>query len=124
MKTNSKILIVGLLLWNSALIGGAFAHAHLKSASPAPDSIVTVPPQEVRIEFGEGVEPSMSGIEIVGASGPVAATGKAFVDQAVPATLIVKLVQPLVAGSYEARWRCAGKDGHMMRGSYHFEVRP
>jgi methionine-rich copper-binding protein CopC len=124
MKTDGKILIIGLLLWNSALIGSAFAHAHLKSASPAPDSIVTVAPQEVRIEFGEGVEPSMSGIEIVGANGPVAVTGKATVEQTAPRILIVKLAQPLAAGSYEARWRCAGKDGHMMRGSYHFEVRP
>ncbi|WP_298355364.1 copper homeostasis periplasmic binding protein CopC [Rhodoblastus sp.] len=107
-----------------AMVESASAHAHLQSANPAPDSIVATAPQEVWIAFSEAVEPSMSAIEIVGVQGPVAATGKAYVDQAAPAALIVKLAQPLPAGAYETRWRCVGKDSHAMRGSYHFEVRP
>lgn len=107
-----------------AMVEGASAHAHLKSANPAPDSIVTTAPKEVRIAFSEAVEPSLSAIEIVGAKGPIATAGKAYVDQAAPATLIVRLSPPLPPGAYEARWRCVGMDSHVMRGSYHFEVRP
>ncbi len=107
-----------------AMVEGASAHAHLQRANPAPDSIIATAPQEVWIAFSEAVEPSMSAIEIVGAQGPIAAAGKAYVDQSAPATLVVKLSQPLPPGAYEARWRCVGPDSHAMRGSYHFEVRP
>jgi methionine-rich copper-binding protein CopC len=105
-------------------MSSAFAHAHLKGASPAPDAVVSTAPQEVRIEFSENIEPSMSAIEIVGPGGAAAAAGKAFVEPSAPETLIVNFAQPLPAGAYEARWRCVGKDTHMMRGSYRFEVRP
>lgn len=124
MKLKSFFLALGAVLCSALAAGEAFAHAHLKTATPAPDSVVSTAPQEVRIEFGEAVEPSMSAIELVGANGPVVGLGKAYVDQSAPATLVAKLSQPLPAGSYEARWRCVGKDSHVMRGSYHFEVRP
>lgn len=124
MKLKGAVFALGAVLSSALAVGEASAHAHLKSASPAPDAVISAAPQEVRIEFGEGVEPSMSAIELVGANGPVAGVSKAFVDQAAPATLVVKLSQPLPAGAYEARWRCVGKDSHVMRGSYHFEVRP
>ena len=107
-----------------AMVESASAHAHLKSASPAPDSVVETAPQDVRIAFSEAIEPSLSGITIVGPKGQVATAGKAFVDRAAPATLVVKLSQPLPPGAYEARWRCVGMDSHVMRGSYHFQVRP
>ncbi|MCI4677361.1 copper homeostasis periplasmic binding protein CopC [Rhodoblastus acidophilus] len=124
MIARHQLRYLAPVLLYCALISGASAHAHLKSASPAPDSIVAAGPQEVRIAFSEAVEPSMSAIEIVGAKGPVATAGKAYVDQAAPATLVVKLSQPLPPGAYETRWRCVSNDTHVMRGSYHFEVRP
>ena len=124
MKEELRLHTLASVLSFCAMVGSASAHPHLQSANPAPDSVVTTAPQEVRIAFSEAVEPSMSAVEIVGAQGPVAATGKAYADQTAPATLIVKLSQPLPPGAYEARWRCVGKDSHAMRGSYHFEVRP
>jgi copper resistance protein C len=107
-----------------AMIEGASAHAHLKSASPAPNAVLRTAPQDVRITFSEAVEPSLSAIVIVSAQGPVATVGKAYVGQGAPGTLIVKLSQPLPTGAYQVRWRCVGEDTHVMRGSYRFEVRP
>ncbi len=124
MKEKLRLRTFVSVLSFCALVEGASAHAHLKSANPAPDSIITTSPQELWTAFSEAVEPSMSTIEIVGAQGPVATTGKAYVDRAAPATLVVRFSQPLPPGAYEARWRCVGMDSHVMRGSYHFEVRP
>lgn len=124
MMRKHRILTIGMVMLGAALPGEASAHPHLQSANPAPDAIVSTPPQEVRVAFSEVIEPSLSAIQIVGATGPVATAGKAFVDQVAPETLVVKLSQPLPPGDYEARWRCVGMDSHVMRGSYHFEVRP
>lgn len=124
MMKKHRSLTIGMVMLGAALPGEASAHAHLQSANPAPNAMVSTPPREVRISFSETIEPSLSAIQIVGAQGPVAAASKAFVDQGAPATLIVKLSQPLLPGAYEARWRCVGMDSHVMRGSYHFEVRP
>lgn len=124
MLKNCLLPIMGPMLISATLSGQASAHTHLKSAVPAPDSVIAASPPEVRIEFSENIETSMSAIEIVGANGPAGAAGKAFAEPGAPGTLIVKLAQPLPAGSYETRWRCVGKDSHVMRGSYHFEVRP
>ena len=58
-KTLTTVALLASLLGASA----AFAHAHLKSATPAADSSVTAP-KEVRLSFSEGVEATFSKVSL------------------------------------------------------------
>ncbi|WP_296710656.1 copper resistance protein CopC [Rhodoblastus sp.] len=60
MKRKIQLVALAAVVLNGFPIGGAWAHAHLKNAILAPDSVVATAPQEVRIEFSEKVEMSMS----------------------------------------------------------------
>ena len=117
--SRTVVCLFTCLAWSQAL-----AHAHLKKAAPAPDSIVAASPEAIQIEFSEKVEPALSVIDIVGPSGPVAVSGKTTVDPSSPNTLIVRPAQPLPPGSYEARWRAVGADSHSVKGAFKFQVRP
>jgi len=124
MKSKIHALTIAAGILGGSFPGQAWAHAHLKRAVPAPDSVVAAPPEEVRIEFDEKVEASMSTIQVIGPDGAVANNGKAAVDPSAPTTLVVKLARPLPPGGYEARWRAVGMDSHPMKGVFKFEVRP
>lgn len=54
------LIIVATTLAN---VGGAYAHAHLRSAIPAVDGTVAAAPTDVAITSSEGVEPQFSSIE-------------------------------------------------------------
>ena len=45
-------------------------------------------------------------------------------DPADKSTLIVKLPQPLAAGSYKVNWQAISADTHKVKGSFTFHVRP
>ena len=61
----------GLMLY----AGQASAHAFLKTATPAVGSTVQQPPNQVVIDFTEGVEPKFSTITVQDASGSAVQTG-------------------------------------------------
>ncbi|MCW2319152.1 methionine-rich copper-binding protein CopC [Rhodoblastus acidophilus] len=116
--------LIGAASFSGVFVTEADAHAHMKGASPAPNSVASTPPETIRIEFNEKIEASVSAIEIVGSGGIVGANGKATTESSAPNALIVKPAQPLASGVYEVRWRAVGVDGHPMKGAYKFEVRP
>lgn len=109
-----------------ALPQSAFAHAHLKSASPAPNS-VTAAPKALSLHFTEGVEPTFSGVIV---SGPVAGNAKAPVvadkialDPSDHSSVTVALPDTLKPGQYEVKWHAVATDGHKTEGDYTFGVK-
>ncbi|MCK3828239.1 hypothetical protein E3O56_22800 [Pseudomonas sp. W2Aug9] len=69
-----KILTSVALLASLATATSVFAHAHLKSETPAADSTVSAP-QELRLVFSEGVEAKFTKVTITGDGAAVAIKG-------------------------------------------------
>lgn len=103
--------------------GIAFAHAHLKTATPAPDSTVQAAPASVAITFTEAVEPKFSSIEVQDAGGKRVDHGDAHVDPGDNKLFSVGLT-PIQPGTYKVTWHATAVDTHKTDGSFQFTVKP
>jgi len=101
----------------------AFAHAHLKSASPSPKSVLTVAPKEVSIDFTEDLERKFSTIKVTDASGAQVDQGDVHVgaDNARHLTVTLKPLQP---GTYSVTWHATATDTHKTDGVFTFTIAP
>jgi len=115
-KTLTTVALLASLLGASV----AFAHAHLKSATPAPDSNVTAP-KEVLLSFSEGVEATFSKVSLSKDGSEIAIKGLATPD-ADKKTLVVTPAAPLAAGTYKVVWNAVSVDTHKSNGEYSFKV--
>ena len=120
MKVLRTVLIAGLMMGAS---WSANAHPLPKTATPAPNAILSVSPTEIRIGFSEAVVIAFTGLEVDDASGTAVATGDATVDPADPKELIVPIKAKLAAGTYTVKWHAVGDDTHHMAGHYSFQVK-
>lgn len=101
---------------------GAWAHATLKSSSPAAGATVNATPKEIALTFNEKVEQAFSNITVADDAGKEVATEKAKVDEANPT--ILRLTLPsLSAGTYSVAWTVAGHDGHRRKGDFKFTIK-
>jgi len=106
-----------------ALDGQAFAHAHLKSATPAVDGTVATAPTELDLNFSEDLNLKFSGVKVTGPDKSAVATGNAMLMNN-NTTLMVPLTGTLKAGAYKVDWHALSADGHKTHGSYKFTVKP
>lgn len=115
-----KILTTVVLFASIATATSVFAHAHLKSETPAAESTVTAP-AELRLVFSEGVEEKFTKVEITtgGAAVPVKSIAT---DPGDKKTLIVTPEKPLAAGQYQIKWHAVSVDTHKSEGHYTFKV--
>lgn len=115
-----KILTTVALLASVATATSIFAHAHLKSETPAADSTVTAP-TELRLVFSEGVEEKFTKVDITtgGAAVPVKSIATDPNDKKI---LIVTPAKPLTAGQYQVQWHAVSVDTHNSEGQYTFKV--
>ena len=117
----TRLALAAALLLGS--IAAASAHAHLKIATPAPDSTVAALPTELRLGFTEGVNLKFTGVAVTGPAGAVP-TGAAALAPGDNKILIVPVSGPLAPGSYKVDWHALATDGHKTDGSYGFTVKP
>ncbi len=101
----------------------AFAHAHLKSATPAEDATLAASPSEIVLEFSEAIEPKFSAIEVDDAKGARVDKDDLHGDAADARRLAVTL-QPLAPGTYKVIWHVTSTDTHKTNGAYQFKVAP
>ncbi|WP_158747251.1 copper homeostasis periplasmic binding protein CopC [Acidisphaera sp. L21] len=111
--------VLGLLASTSI----AFAHAHLKTATPAPDSTVQAAPTAIGIDFTEGVEPQYSSIVVQNADGQAVSTGAAATAPDNNKHLSIG-VGTLAPGMYRVIWHATSVDTHKTQGTYQFTVKP
>ncbi|MEO6678188.1 MAG: copper homeostasis periplasmic binding protein CopC [Pseudomonas sp.] len=111
-----KALTTAALLGSLLAASSVFAHAHLKSQTPAADSTVTAP-KELRLVFSEGVEASFTKVTINGVPAEKLAT-----EGSDKKTLIVTPAAPLAAGAYKVEWHAVSVDTHKSEGAYSFKV--
>lgn len=97
-------------------------HITLDASAPEDDSSVEGEVNEVRLFFSE--PPLMRGasIRIVDSSRKLVRSTPPEADAEDPSQLSVQIAQGLPAGRYVVQWRCIADDGHVMRGSFTFDV--
>jgi len=114
-------LITAVLLLSAS---SAFAHAEFVKSTPAPDSILTASPTEIDITFSEAIDLKFSGAKLVDSMKMDIGTGAAALAEGGDTTLVIPVTKPLAAGDYVIAWHNLSKDGHKLKGSFKFTVKP
>lgn len=117
---------IAICLGTAALAGApgrAFAHAHLKSATPVPGDTIAAAPRELDLTFSEDLNLKFSGVTVSGPGNAMVPTGTATLTKG-GATLSIPLPARLGPGGYTVRWHALSADGHKTHGSYSFTVKP
>ena len=120
-KTITRFSLAAILALG--LSGQAFAHAHLKSATPADKSTIKASPSELDLTFSEGLNLKFSGIKVTGPDKAVVKLGDPMLMQN-DTVLMVPVSGTLGAGTYTVEWHALSADGHKTNGSYTFTVKP
>jgi copper resistance protein C len=120
MSISIRTFVASLALICAAT--AAFAHAQLEKATPPVGGTVTSA-TEIRLTFGEGVEPKFSKVSLTGPGGAVP-LGAAKTESGNPAALIVPITKPLSAGVYKVHWQAVSVDTHHTQGTFEFTVKP
>lgn len=116
------LTLLGFLLITALPVAGnTVVHLQLRSSSPARGDTVTTPLRDVRVVFTQRVDLRFTSLRLVDASGAVIAEGAEATDSTLTA-FELRLPAALHRGTYTARWRTAGADGHVVEGSFEFVV--
>lgn len=118
-----KMLIAAavVILTNTAT---AFGHPIPKTASPAPKTILSTSPAEIRIGFTERLVSAFSGLELHDANDHAVALGPSTVNPNDEKEMFAQIKVPLASGVYTVMWHAVGGDTHRVKGHYSFQVKP
>ncbi|MGK2865525.1 MAG: copper resistance CopC family protein [Mycobacterium sp.] len=113
--------LLALLLAVLALAGAgtASAHATLISSDPAPGAQLATPPAQVSATFSEDLQTAFAAMTVVGPDGNLWSVGEVRVQGPV-AEVDVRPLGP--AGTYTANYRVTSADGHVITGSWSFDL--
>jgi methionine-rich copper-binding protein CopC len=103
-------------------VGGAAMHNHLLRAEPGIGGEVAGSPKELRLWFAQKPDPALTTIRLLGADSAAVPLGP--VTPAESASVRAPIASALPPGKYVVRWKTAGDDGHVIRGSYSFTRKP
>ena len=103
---------------------GAQAHAFLDNATPRVGAVVKVPPNTIRIQFTQPIEPAFSHIRLFAPDGKPVNTGPAATDPSDQTQLIAPIIGALPPGRYEVRWDVLSVDTHRTNGHFPFTYQP
>ncbi|KAB8308598.1 hypothetical protein EH227_11625 [Rouxiella chamberiensis] len=124
-KTTSlcRALAVSAVLLGGFISQQASAHAHLKTETPAADTVVTVSPSELSLGFSEGIEPNFSKITLTDAENKTVKTGSMTLAANDKTQAVLPLTETLKPGKYLVTWSVVSVDGHKTHGQYSFTVK-
>ncbi|MGU3502688.1 copper resistance CopC family protein [Mycobacterium sp. C31M] len=112
------VLIAALLAVFSAP-GVASAHATLLSSDPASGATLAEGPATVSATFSEDLQTAFAAMTVVGPDGNLWSSGEVRVNGPV-AEVDLRPLGP--AGTYTANYRVTSADGHVISGSWSFEL--
>ena len=112
-------LLAGLLAAAIALAPVASAHAVLVATDPAKGAQLAAGPAQVSATFNEPLQPAFAAMTVVGPDANLWSTGDPRVTGAV---ISVGLRSLGPAGSYTVNYRVTSADGHVVTGSWAFEL--
>ena len=109
------------LLTSLLAASSVFAHAHLKSSTPAVQGSVSAP-SELRLVFTEGVEAAFTQVKLSKDGAPVEVKSVATEGADKKTLVVTPAATPLRAGEYKVEWHAVSVDTHKSEGSYSFKV--
>ena len=113
------VLMLGFTVGTLGNAGLAAAHAARISADPAENSSLTKAPAKVSATFNEAMQPEFAAMTVIGPDGNMWSTGEPDVNGAV----ISVGLRPLgPAGTYTVNYRATSADGHVVSGSWSFQL--
>ncbi|MGV0792054.1 copper resistance CopC family protein [Mycolicibacterium sp. XJ1819] len=113
------VVTIGFALVTLAGAGPAAAHAVRIATDPADKAELSQSPERVSATFNEEMQPQFAAMTVVGPDGNLWSQGDATVEGAV----ISVGVRPLgPAGTYTVNYRATSADGHVVSGSWSFEL--
>ena len=116
------LMLLGVLGWWLLFPTLAAAHANLASSDPPANSELETAPGRIIIWFTEPIEPDLSEIRVLDASGKQVDLGDSVVDDLNPLAMSVGL-SDVPDGTYTVAWKNVSTvDGHRVRGSFVFAV--
>lgn len=121
--TSKWVYALGITATASLLVTGqALAHAKLLSAVPAKESVVASSPNDIQLNFSEGVETAFSRAAITGPSSKKVGINslKTSDDKK---SLYIPIAEKLTSGQYHVEWHVLSVDGHKTEGRYSFSVK-
>jgi methionine-rich copper-binding protein CopC len=114
-------LVLAISLTAAAMAGAGVASAHATrlATDPVENSELTKAPEKVSATFNEALQQSFAAMTVVGPDGNLWSTGDPHVDGAV----VSVGVRPLgPSGTYTVNYRVTSADGHVVSGSWSFEM--
>ena len=114
-----------IILFTAVLLGlatpAAMAHSELVSSNPSASTSIQELPQQIELEFNEELLNLGSGnsISIMSPSGEDLGMGETSTDGS-RITRLLNTTSEL--GSFEVKYRVASADGHVLQGSYSFNL--
>jgi len=112
-------LLLGVFLCLVTPSAGVHAHAYLERADPEPGSTLAQVPQQLRLVFGEPMDPSFSRVQVLDGRGQQVDRGDSRVAPDNPNAMTVSLREGLPDGLYTVGWRTLSTvDGHDANGAY------
>jgi copper transport protein len=118
-------VLASLALTTAGLLAGAgsaSAHAVLISTTPARNTILTAPPGQVTLRFGESVLLPPSALRVFDPAGVQVDDGHPVHPGPDGATVGVGLRAGTAQGSYTVAWRVISADTHPVSGAFNFSV--
>lgn len=101
----------------------AHAHAMMVKSNPARRAVVSAAPKQVCLWFSERLEAAYSSATVVRLKGAPVIHEPASVAPDDPKLLVIPL-PPLEPGTYEVRYRVLSVDGHVVKSSFTFTLKP
>lgn len=98
----------------------AALHLRLTKSEPAKDSVVATAPKEIKLWYSQQPQLRLSRVTLTGPAGEVT-TGALVQDSLL---LRAPVTGPMPAGAYTVSWLTASSDGHAIRGTFGFTVKP
>lgn len=117
LRSIAAAFVMALLIGNQA-----FAHANLKAAEPANEAIVSSP-SALNLTFSEKPNLQFSKVELIDADGKSVETEEPMLMDS-GKTIMVPVFGVLKPGIFNVDWSVLSVDGHKIKGSYTFTVKP
>lgn len=116
----SAITVVAVIFSATSVL----AHAELVAAKPAADATVATSPPELDLTFSESIDLKFSGAKLEDSKGSNIPLSPASLAKDNDKTLVIPLTKPLPGGNYVVTWHNLSRDGHKMKGTLKFTVKP
>lgn len=116
-----KSLVLFLVAALSCVLPSAYAHSELVSSNPSASTYIEELPEQIELEFNEELLNLGSGnsVSIMSPSGEDLGMGETSTDRA-RVTRLLNTTSEL--GAFEVKYRVASADGHILNGSFTFNL--